>query len=192
MKITLRDDFIGVFENALPDKMINDYLDFYSKCEDQGIVFDRTENYASDSSISTVTNTFGQLDLPFTNKPFINHFFTFIYPEYVKKYQTINNFQKHTIFEVKIQKTKLGQGYHSWHTENSNMETRNRFAVFSVYLNDVEEGGETEFLYQNCRFKPKRNTLLIWPAGFTHTHRGNPPLSNEKYILTGWIEYGQI
>ena len=58
-----------------------------------------------------------------------------------------------------------------------------------LYLNTVEEGGETEFLYQSVRFKPVKNTLLIWPAGYTHTHRGNPPLSNEKYIVTGWVEW---
>jgi len=62
--------------------------------------------------------------------------------------------------------------------------------AFMVYLNDIKEGGETEFLYQKCRFKPKRNTLLLWPSGFTHTHRGNPPISGDKYIITGWIEYG--
>ena len=56
-----------------------------------------------------------------------------------------------------------------------------------IYLNDVEEGGETEFLYQKIRIKPKSNMGLIWPGGFTHTHRGNPPLSGTKYILTGWI-----
>jgi len=39
------------------------------------------------------------------------------------------------------------------------------------------------------RVKPKQGTLLIWPAAFTHTHRGNPPLSNVKYITTGWIEF---
>ena len=61
---------------------------------------------------------------------------------------------------------------------------------FMFYLNDVTEGGETEFLYQKCRFKPEKNTLLVWPSQFTHIHRGNPPLSNDKYIITGWIEYG--
>ena len=55
------------------------------------------------------------------------------------------------------------------------------------YLNDVQEGGETEFLYQKTRFKPKRNMGLLWPGSFTHTHRGNPPLSETKYVLTGWI-----
>ena len=54
---------------------------------------------------------------------------------------------------------------------------------------DRDEGGETEFLYQSMRVKPKQGTLLIWPAAFTHTHRGNPPLSNEKYIVTGWTEF---
>jgi hypothetical protein len=58
-----------------------------------------------------------------------------------------------------------------------------------LYLNDVEDGGETEFLYQRMRVKPKQGTLLIWPAGFTHTHRGNPPLSNNKYVITGWSEF---
>ena len=33
-----------------------------------------------------------------------------------------------------------------------------------VYLNDVTEGGETEFLYQKCRFKSEKNTMLVWPC----------------------------
>lgn len=60
--------------------------------------------------------------------------------------------------------------------------------AFIVYLNDVEGGGETEFLYLGRRVSPVQGRLVIFPAGYTHTHRGNPPLSGEKYILTGWIE----
>tara|TARA_R110000868_G_scaffold16539_1_gene73910 strand:+ start:347 stop:526 length:180 start_codon:yes stop_codon:yes gene_type:complete len=58
-----------------------------------------------------------------------------------------------------------------------------------LYLNDVEEGGETELLYQSRRIKPQKGTLTMFPASFTHTHRGNPPLSNDKYIVTGWVEF---
>jgi len=194
MKYKLRDDFIGVFENALPEKLIDHYLNYYKRCEKEGIIYSRNLHFTdvADKSVSTVTDGFGELNLPYVNKPFIQHFFKNIYPLYVKKYSIIHNFQKHTIFDVKIQKTKIGEGFHTWHTENIRMESRNRFAVFMVYLNDVKEGGETEFLYQKCRFKPKKNTLLLWPSGFTHTHRGNPPLSNDKYVITGWIEYGHI
>jgi hypothetical protein len=57
------------------------------------------------------------------------------------------------------------------------------------YLNDVEEGGETEFLYQGVRVKPKKGTIILCPAAFTHTHRGNPPLSGDKYIINTWVQY---
>ena len=59
-----------------------------------------------------------------------------------------------------------------------------------IYLNDLpddDDGGETEFLNQKCRFKPKKNMGLVWPGGITHLHRGNPPLKRTKRILTGWI-----
>ena len=57
-----------------------------------------------------------------------------------------------------------------------------------VYLNDVEEGGETEFLYQQLKIKPSKGRVVIWPGSFTHLHRGNPPMST-KYIATGWFAF---
>jgi hypothetical protein len=56
-----------------------------------------------------------------------------------------------------------------------------------VYLNDVLDGGETEFLYQSRRVKPREGRVVIFPVQWTHTHRGNPPLSGEKYIATSWL-----
>ena len=87
----------------------------------------------------------------------------------------------------KLQKTKKSGGYHVWHQEQCNEESAHRVLVWSIYLNDVKEGGETEFLYQSKRIKAKKGKILLFPAAFTHLHRGNPPLSGDKYILTGWF-----
>ena len=184
------DNHIGVFKNFMPNKLIDDYVNYFNKCEQQGAVYPRNEDEAlvSDNAISTISNT--NVSLTYVNKPFIEGFFKEVYPLYVQKYSYLKQLAKHHILEVKIQKTKVGEGYHTWHCENAAMKARNRILAFMVYLNDVTEGGETEFLYQKCRFKPERNTMLVWPAQFTHVHRGNPPLSNDKYIITGWVEYG--
>jgi hypothetical protein len=89
---------------------------------------------------------------------------------------------------VKIQKTLPTEGYHTWHLEhNKGYHNEARAFVFSVYLNDVKEGGETEFLHFSQRVKPKTGRIVIWPSAFPYLHRGNPPLSGEKYILTSWV-----
>jgi len=89
---------------------------------------------------------------------------------------------------LKIQKTLPTEGYHVWHVEyGKGYHNEARAFVFSIYLNDVEEGGETEFLHFSKRVKPKKGRIVIWPAAFPYVHRGNPPLSGEKYILTSWV-----
>jgi len=92
---------------------------------------------------------------------------------------------------LKIQKTLPTEGYHLWHVEHDKkFEDSKRAFVFSIYLNDVKEGGETEFLNFSKRVKPKTGRVVIWPAGFPYVHRGNPPLSGEKYIITSWMLLG--
>jgi len=87
----------------------------------------------------------------------------------------------------KIHKVKEKQGYHQWHCENSSYDVRDRVLAFMTYLQAPSEGGETEFLYQSKRIDPVVGRTLIWPAGFTHRHRGNPPLKGEKMYITGWF-----
>lgn len=88
----------------------------------------------------------------------------------------------------KVQKTPAGGGYHVWHDENTDGGAQSsRKMVWMVYLNDDFEGGETEFLYYKRRIQPKTGTLLIWPAGLTHAHRGGLVLTNCKYVVTGWF-----
>ena len=75
-----------------------------------------------------------------------------------------------------------------WHVEHGKGYLNEpRAFAWSIYLNDVEEGGETEFLNQSIRVKPKTGRIVIWPASFPYVHRGNPPLSGKKYIITSWM-----
>lgn len=82
-------------------------------------------------------------------------------------------------------------GYPYWHSEvypqQPHNEALHRVLLFMFYLNDVEHGGETEFYYQQRKISPKAGTMVIAPAYFTHTHRGNIPISHDKFIVTSWI-----
>lgn len=95
---------------------------------------------------------------------------------------------------INMQKYARGiGGYPHWHSENypkandPHCEALHRTLLFMYYLNDVEQGGETEFFYQRRRLQPSSGQLVVAPSGFTHTHRGNVPLSSDKYILTSWV-----
>ena len=118
----------------------------------------------------------------------VNEHLTKALREYFKHYPVLdtNDTALYSIRQ-KLQKTPISGGFHVWHHENGALSVFHRVLAWTIYLNDVEEGGETEFLYQSERVKPVKGRTFLFPAGFMHTHRGNPPISNEKYILTGWF-----
>ena len=93
---------------------------------------------------------------------------------------------------INLQRYTGGQGgYPYWHCElypkDASAETLHRHLLWTIYLNDGFAAGETEFLYQQRKIVPKTGSLLIAPAAFTHTHRGNRPVGGDKYIATSWI-----
>lgn len=109
------------------------------------------------------------------------------FDEYVSQYDILTTFDIRC-HSLKMQKTNPGAGYHVWHPEQDCYEMASRCLVYSLYLNTIDSAGETEFLYQRLRIPPKENCMVIWPAGFTHTHRGNVVHGNKsKYIITGWF-----
>ena len=82
-------------------------------------------------------------------------------------------------------------GYPYWHCElfprDAQCETLHRHLLWTLYLNDDFDAGETEFLFQQRRIVPRTGSLLIAPTAFTHTHRGNQPRRGDKVIATSWI-----
>ena len=77
-------------------------------------------------------------------------------------------------------------GYKQWHCEHGTEENSNRILAWMFYLNDAKCG--TEFAYFPT-VNAKAGRCVIWPAFWTHLHRGVIPNKGIKYIATGWYEY---
>lgn len=114
--------------------------------------------------------------------------------EYIEQYPILKNISNITLEHqnniptVHVQRYTKGKSYNVLHCENdANPLFLNRILVFMTYLNDIHEDGETYFPYQNFTCKPKKGLTLIWPAYFTHVHKGIPAHKEIKYILTGWF-----
>ena len=93
---------------------------------------------------------------------------------------------------INIQRYTADQGgYPYWHCEHmpsdAQAESLHRTLLWTLYLNEDFTDGETEFLHQARKIKPKTGALLIAPTAFTHTHRGNKPRGGDKYIATSWV-----
>lgn len=131
---------------------------------------------------------------PFDGRDAVDVFFHGLqqcYDEYSEMYSVLKDGRINGS-TMKMQRTDSGGGYHIWHCEQNNGRQAERVLVYMLYLNTLnpEDGGETEFLYQKTRVSPQKNTMLLWPAAFTHAHRGNTVLGlKSKYIVTGWFYY---
>ena len=93
---------------------------------------------------------------------------------------------------INLQWYSAGEGgYPYWHCElyprDASAETLHRHLLWTLYLNEDFEEGETEFLFQQRKIRPRTGSLLIAPTAFTHTHRGNRPEQGDKFIATSWI-----
>lgn len=102
----------------------------------------------------------------------------------------------YNIDDINLQRYTKGKGgYHHWHSEHyphpsdPTQKSLHRVLLWLIYLNDIDKGGETEFFYQQAKVKPKQGTLVLAPCGFTHTHRGCVPESDDKYVLASWVMY---
>jgi len=186
-------NFIGVYDNYITKEECNKAIKLF---EDQD-KFNKTVNRIAAEKTSIIYKQDQQL---FTNKSNIDIWWedlkSMLFNFDVAWKHYVNNVGADTAYDnqpfyfttLKIQKTLPTEGYHIWHIEHGKgFENEPRAFVFSIYLNDVEEGGETEFLHFSKRVKPKTGRIVIWPAAFPYLHRGNPPLSGEKYLLTSWM-----
>ncbi len=84
-----------------------------------------------------------------------------------------------------LQRYLPNEGYYALHCETGSPANMMRVLAWMIYLNDVPDGG-THFSEQEYDCEAKAGRLVIWPAYFTHMHRGIVSTTSTKYIVTGW------
>ena len=185
-------DHIGIYDGYILDTDCDKAIEFFEKENSLNKAYDRLQSENS--------NLLRKNDKAITLNEHIDTWFEDFKPLLLNFDMALRHYQDATgiltaygiegfkYTNLKIQKTLPTQGYHIWHLEHGpGKDHAHRGLVFTIYLNDVEEGGETEFLNQSIRAKPKKGRIVIFPAAFPFVHRGNPPLKGEKYIMTSWL-----
>lgn len=190
------EDFIGVYDGFFSSQYCKKLISYFEWSVKNNRVWKRSEKESikNDSSCTLNPDPVNDIVFSFQNssglmQEFNDIFWDECYADYMSVYSVLKDHNQHTIYTYKIQKTEPCQGYHIWHCENGEKKFNNRIAAYTLYLNDIDEGGETEFLYCNRRVPAKTGRLCIFPANYPWAHRGNPPIKQTKYIMTGWIEF---
>ena len=122
------------------------------------------------------------------NKYFENLF------EFYKDYNKQWPFLASIISQLEIGKFNIGkyikgQHFQKTHTERTGIGSLHRLLAFMTYLNDVDDGGSTYFSHYDLDIKPQKGLTVIWPAEWTHAHKGNVINTGSKYIITGWLTF---
>ena len=179
-------DFIHIYENSLElnicDLLISLFdqtSDKHERFENEGkpnfTQFNLTENKEISSEINQIHN----------------HVIKNVFTYRDKYYEFVDTrvFPKDHAFEqFRIKKYNPGgEDRFDTHVDVLDYPSARRFLSFMWYLNDVETGGETVF--KDLTIQPKKGTLLIFPPLWLFPHKGNPPISESKYIMSTYLHY---
>lgn len=183
--------FIGGW--YIPKKVCDDMILYFHKNKNKqypGLQYDHNKELDKVN-----TNVKESIDLTITTDMFKdNEVFNYIQQlsdviiNYEKKYPMAKNNSPYALIDFfYMQHYPPGGGFKVWHHERFK-SSQNRLFVFMTYLNDVPNGG-TKFFHQKIISPAKKGLTLMWPADWTHTHKGQITKKHEKYIITGWFKF---
>ena len=191
-KTNLTPNFIGSW--IIEPNLCNEIISYFEKNKQkqiQGITSGGINLEVKNRQDITITPE--ELKLP-ENKIFKVYFEDLFecYKDYNTQWPLLAAIVNHLeIGHFNIGKYLPGQHFQKIHCERSGLNTLHRLFAFITYLNDVEEGGSTYFNHYDLDIKPKKGLTLLWPAEWTHSHKGNILKSGTKYIITGWLTFSK-
>jgi hypothetical protein len=191
-------DFVAVYRDVYPDGYCQHLIKEFDRLVESGAGVNRQQGEGAfkhrKNDMQLGLNFGVHTAADFNGKSATRMFFDGLqrcYDAYTEQFSVLKS-DRITGTAMKMQRTDPGGGYHVWHSEQGNGDFAERVLVYMLYLNTLtpEEAGETEFLYQQRRISPQENVMVLWPATFTHAHRGNTVFGDRsKYIVTGWFYY---
>ena len=194
-------EFIGIYDESVPIDLCNLFVENWKEAKKNQTIIDlskENETQEIDASPPLARKDEVALVYPILStiypRPPVDAYFELLkecLKCYVKRYSI--EFSGPIYNDVfKIHKVRKSEGYHVWHYGRSSPENIDLLMAYMTYLEVPKKGGETEFLHQSLRIDPVVGRTLIWPAGYTHMHRGNPPLDGEKMYITGWFNAAKM
>ena len=194
-------DFVGIYDESIPVGLCDEFVKNYEEAKKNGTIIDVSKPNKSnkfEKPHPLVRRDEVAFVAPLSStiypRPPVETYYEFLqkcWRCYLERYSIeFNGAIYNDVF--KIHKVRKSEGFHSWHYERGKPIDLDRIMVYMTYLEIPKKGGETEFLHQSLRIEPIVGRTLIWPAGFTHMHRGNPPLEGEKMYITGWLNATRI
>jgi len=188
------EDFIRVWPNFVPPDVCQETIDSFESfvadpslqdlIQDNGSQFSNGLLGRKDLALFLEDARFNKSDLCTRYLYLLQDCLT----DYIADFGQLSDIALSNQCNLKIQRTMPMGGYHQWHYENGDgPKSYSREVVWMIYLNDMPEGeAETEFLFQRRKIQPTQGTVVFWPAGMTHPHRGLTVYTQPKYIATGW------
>mmetsp|Transcript_1571 Transcript_1571/g.3421 ORF Transcript_1571/g.3421 Transcript_1571/m.3421 type:complete len:283 (-) Transcript_1571:313-1161(-) len=105
-----------------------------------------------------------------------------------------NNYESFQILQY--QQGQFYRRHHDSSNVNSKKVAGHRILTFFLYLNDVEEGGETRFTNLDISISPKKGRALVWPSVLNDDpdswdsrmyHEAQEVIKGTKYAANHWI-----
>ena len=185
-------NFIGAY-NIENDSLCEKIVSFFEENKDlqsQGAVGDGVDEKIKKSTDITIYPNNLKEEKFFLFKDYLNSL-NKCYQDYRETYPFLKKFiTKVDLGYFNIQKYLPGGHFAELHSERTSLQNLHRLFAWMTYLNDVDDGGTTDFDYFDIKVKPEKGKTLIWPAEWTHAHTGSILKSGKKYIMTGWMHFG--
>ena len=188
---TQQTHFIGCW-NLEDSRPCNDIIQFFKNnknLQQQGVTSGgKNLNVKSRTDISVNPN-----DLKNKKFAILKRYINELHKCYLD-YQNQWPFLKSMLKDIEIGRFNIGEysaGDHfaAIHSERTSIPTLHRLFAWMTYLNDVDDGGQTNFDHYGIKIKPETGKTIIWPAEWTHAHNGEILKNGKKYIITGWMHF---